>query len=172
MAVRSAVSTPSKGPLSNAPADAGPEAVDQRSDALQYAQLRRLIRQKGLLDRQPGYYLLKVTFTIGLLAASISFLVTVDSLWLQLLNAAFMGFVFSQLGLVGHDAGHHQIFSSAKQNDAISLLIGFLMGLLPSWWNGKHNVRHHRSPNRIGEDGDIDVAPFSVTHSGENDHST
>ena len=124
-----------------------------------------MVRQQGLLDRQRGYYLLKVPFTVGLLAASIAVLVVVDSLWLQLLNAAFMGFVFAQMGLVGHDAGHQQICSSTRGNNLISLMVGFLMGLVPSWWNDKHNMRHHRNPNKVGEDGDIDVSILAFTES-------
>ena len=134
-----------------------------RIHALEYVELRRLVRQQGLLDRQLGYYLAKTPFTLGLLAASIAVLVVVESPWLQLLNAAFVGCVFAQLGLIAHDAGHQQICSSRRGNDLISLMIGFLMGLVPSWWNDKHNVRHHRSPNKMGEDGDIDVSILAFT---------
>jgi fatty acid desaturase len=134
-----------------------------RKDALEYAELRRLVRQQGLLDRQRGYYLRKIPFTLGLLAASITVLVLVNSPWLQLLNAVFLGFVFAQLGLVGHDAGHQQICSSTRGNHLISLMTGFVMALVPSWWNDKHNIRHHRSPNKVGEDGDIDVSILAFT---------
>ena len=134
-----------------------------RVDALQYGELRRLVRQEGLLDRQRGYYLAKIPFTLALLATSVTVLLVVNSPWLQLLNAAFMGLVFAQLGLVAHDAGHQQICSSPRGNHRISLMIGFLMGLVPSWWNDKHNIRHHRSPNKVGEDGDIDVSILAFT---------
>ena len=144
-------------------AEAEVETDPIRLDALQYVELRRLVRKHGLLDRQLGYYLAKVPFTVGLLAASVAVVVMVDSLWLQLLNAAFMGFVFAQMGLVGHDAGHQQICSSTKGNNLISLMVGFLMALVPSWWNDKHNVRHHRSPNKVGEDSDIDVSILAFT---------
>ena len=131
MAIRSPAPAPSTGSDSKS-ADTSfhpvndPTADDLRVDALQYAELRRLVRELGLLDRQPLYYSIKVPFTVGLVAASIAFLVMVDSLWLQLLNAAFLGMVFSQLGLIGHDSGHQQIFSSRKKNDVISLMIGLV----------------------------------------------
>ena len=129
-----------------------------RLDALQYGELRRLVRESGLLDRQLGYYFVKIPFTVGLLAASIAFLVLVDNAPLQLLNAVFLGVVFAQLGLVAHDAGHQQICASARGNHLVSLAMGFLMGLVPSWWNDKHNMRHHVSPNKVGEDDDINVS--------------
>ena len=142
-----------------------PESVEEelREDAQQYAELRRIVRRQGLLDRQPIYYSIKISLTVGAVAGSIAFLVLVNSVWLQMLNAVFLGFVFSQLGLIGHDAGHQQIFSSRQKNDGVSLMIGLLMALVPSWWNDKHNQRHHRNPNRIGEDGDIDVSLFAFT---------
>lgn len=141
--------------------DMGEEEI--RADAQQYAGLRRMVKQRGLLDRQPLYYSIKIPLTVAAVAGSIAFLVLVNSLWLQLLNAAFLGMVFTQLGLIGHDAGHQQIFSSRTKNDSISLMVGVLMALVPSWWNDKHNQRHHRNPNRIGEDGDIDVSFFAFT---------
>ena len=163
MAIECPVSVSSTQPVGNAPVITSAERDELRVDALDYRELRQLVRQAGLLDRQPGYYLYKVPFTVGLLAASIAFLVLVDSLWLQLANAAFMGLVFSQLGLIGHDAGHQQIFSSVRKNDLVSLMIAFLMALVPSWWNDKHNQRHHGNPNRIRQDGDIDVSVFAFT---------
>ena len=121
-----------------------------------------MVKQQGLLDRQPLYYSIKIPFTVGLVAASIAFLVSVDSVWLQLLNAAFLGVVFTQLAFIGHDAGHQEIFSSVKRNDLIGLMICLLMGAwVPSWWHDKHNQRHHSDPNRIGVDGDIDVSLFA-----------
>jgi fatty acid desaturase len=163
MIVRSLVSDTSIRDKKDTPFEARVEPDPIRSDALEYAELRRLVRQQGLLDRQLRYYLAKIPFTLGLLAASITVVVVVDSLWLQLLNAVFLGFVFAQLGLIGHDAGHQQICSSKRGNHLISLMIGFLMALIPSWWNDKHNMRHHRSPNKVGEDADIDVSILAFT---------
>ena len=154
-------------PVYPAPADfpviTGSVEEELRADALEYAELRRFVKQQGLLDRQPLYYSIKIPLTVGAVAGSIAFLVLVNSVWLQLLNAAFLGMVFSQLGLIGHDSGHQQIFSSRKKNDAIGVMIGFLMASVPSWWHDKHNQRHHRDPNRIGEDGDIAVSLFAFT---------
>ena len=163
MATRTLVSGTSTHYPKDTQLEAAVDSDPLRLDALQYAELRRLVRQRGLLDRQLVYYLGKIPFTVALLAANITVLVMVDSPWLQLLNAVFLGFVFAQLGLVGHDAGHQQIFSSTRGNHLISLMIGLLMALVPSWWNDKHNIHHHRSPNKVGEDGDIDVSILAFT---------
>ncbi len=164
----SAVAVPSasvegtvEAPIYGGPGEAGTDTI--RQDALEYAELRRLIRQAGLLDRQRVYYAIKVPLTVAMVAASVAFLVLVDQWWLQMVNAAFLGCVFGQLGLIGHDSGHQQICSTLRRNDMISLLVGFLMALVPSWWHDKHNQRHHRGPNQLGQDSDIDVSLLAFT---------
>ena len=121
-----------------------------------YAQLRRLIKEAGLLDKQPAYYALKIVFTLALLVSGFTFLVLVDNLWLQLLDAVFLALVFGQLGFIGHDAGHRQIFDSTRRNDMVGLAVAFLLGMVRTWWVDKHN-RHHSFPNEPGRDPDLDI---------------
>ncbi len=84
-----------------------------------FFQLRQLIKSKGLLDKQPGYYTFKIVSTLALLAAAIAFLVIVDNFWLRLLDAVFLAMVFGQIGFVGHDAGHQAITRSQSQPAAL-----------------------------------------------------
>src|SRR5215210_36351 len=88
----------------------------------EYAELKRIIKQQGLLDKQPTYYTYKILLTLGMLALSLTFLLVIDNLWLQLLNAAYLAFVFTQIGFLGHDFGHRQIFSAARKNTIGSLM--------------------------------------------------
>ena len=134
----------------------------QREGDKEYLQLRRMVAERGLLDRQYLYYGVRTSANLALLGASIAVLVLVNSFWVQMLNAVFLSLVFTQFGFLGHDAGHRQIFRSAKRNDVIFMLCGFVTGLTPSWWQDKHNA-HHVSPNRIGSDGDIQVSTFAFT---------
>src|SRR6266542_2012310 len=48
-----------------------------------YADLKRLIMQEGLLDKQLGFYVLNVVLSLTLLAASLVFLLVVGNFWLQ-----------------------------------------------------------------------------------------
>ena len=128
----------------------------------EYAELKQLVKQAGLLDKQPVYYTYKILLTLALLAAGLSILVVVDNLWLQLFNAAFFAVVFTQTGLVAHDAGHLQIFRSVTKSNIILLPVIFLIGLDSSWWLAKHN-RHHRNPNHIDLDWDINIPFFGFT---------
>lgn len=124
-----------------------------------YAELKNLIKEKGLLDKRPAYYTRKILTTVGLLLIGIAFLVLVNNVWLQFLNAAYLAFVFSQIGFLGHDAGHRQIFNATWKNDLVMLLEGnLLIGMSYSWWIDEHN-KHHSHPNQLDMDPDIDI-PF------------
>jgi fatty acid desaturase len=116
-----------------------------------YPELRRIIKEQGLLDKQPRYYYYKILSTLALLALSITLLVVVDNFWLQLANAAFLAFVFGQIGYLGHDAGHRGVFRSIRGNEILGLGASFLIGLSRTWWISQHN-QHHSTPNDLEQD--------------------
>lgn len=75
--------------------------------------------------------------------------------WTTLGLAAFLGVAFTQLGFIGHDAGHQQVFGSRRANRLLGLAVGnVLIGLCYGWWVPKHNA-HHAHPNEVGRDPDI-----------------
>jgi fatty acid desaturase len=132
-----------------------------RSSANEYAQLKRLVKQQGLLDKQPIYYTYKILFTLSLLVIGLAFLFMIDNFWLQLLNALYLGFVSMQFGLLGHDIGHRQVFRTSRMSRIAGFLVGdLLVGWSWSWWIDKHNA-HHGHPNQLGLDPDI-VRPFTA----------
>jgi fatty acid desaturase len=120
--------------------------------------LKRLIKQRGLLDQQPAYYTGKTAFTLGLLAVSLALLFILGDSWFQLLNAAYLAFVFVQISLLAHDFGHRQFsFHSSRKNDWLTLVFGnLLLGLSRQWWIDKHN-EHHGHPNQVDLDPDVDI---------------
>ena len=125
----------------------------------EYAELKQIVKQRGLLERQPAYYAGMILVTLALLGLSLLLLVEIDKLWLQLLNAVFLAFVFTQLGFIGHDLGHRQTMRENWRNLVASLIFGnLLIGISRSWWVEKHN-QHHAHPNQIDLDPDIDF-PF------------
>ena len=67
----------------------------------------------GLLDRRPGYYLVKITLTVLAFFAGWALFVIVGNSWATLAVAALVGMMFTQLGFIGHDAGHNQVFARA-----------------------------------------------------------
>jgi fatty acid desaturase len=129
-----------------------------RSPAKQYAELKHLVKQRGLLDRQSAYYAVKIPLTLGLLAVSVALLLIFGATWLQLLNAAFLAFAFVQVGLLAHDWGHRQFsFRTSWMNDWATIFLGNLsIGISRQWWIDKHN-EHHGHPNQIDADPDIEI---------------
>lgn len=122
-----------------------------------FLELQKLIREHGLLKRSPVYYAWKIASTFALWASSFVFLYLLrDHAWLALLICApYMAFAYGQIGLLGHDAGHRQIFSSATWNDIIQYPCWFMVGNSTKWWMDAHN-NHHAHPNRVGVDADIE----------------
>jgi fatty acid desaturase len=129
----------------------------------EYTQLSRQIKQAGLLDRRRAWYAAKISLNLALLAAGGAAFVALEDSWWQLVTAAYLAVVFTQLAFVGHDAGHRQIFRSRRGNDLAGLLHGNLgVGVSFGWWVPKHNL-HHSNPNHEDLDPDIGIAVLAFT---------
>ncbi len=71
--------------------------------------------------------------------------------------------MFTQVGFLGHDAGHRQIFAARRPSYVLGLLLGNLgVGLSFGWWVAKHN-RHHANPNTEGADPDVMMRALAFT---------
>jgi len=148
--------------LQPALASSSPAAAPGRP-ANDYVELKKLIKQHKLLDKQPLYYTYKTILTLGLLALSVVLLITVHNFWFQLVNAVLMAVASAQLGFLGHDAGHRQIFHSTRKNELMTLLTGnTFIGMSNGWWLDKHNA-HHAHPNEVDMDPDIDLGVLAFT---------
>jgi fatty acid desaturase len=141
-------------PSDGVPAAHGPPvAVDP--SAAGFRALALQVRATGLLDRRPGYYRVKITLTIAAFFAGWALFVIVGNSWATLAVAPLLGMMFTQLGFLGHDAGHNQVFGSRRRNRLLGLAVGnALIGLSFGWWVPKHNA-HHAHPNELGRDPDV-----------------
>src|SRR5215211_1392505 len=128
-----------------------------------YTQLSRQIKQAGLLERRRGWYAAKIASNLALLAAGWVTFAVIGESWWQLVTAAFLAVVFTQLAFVGHDAGHRQLFRSRRANELVGLVhANLLVGISFDWWVAKHN-RHHSNPNHEDLDPDISIAALAFT---------
>jgi fatty acid desaturase len=122
------------------------------------------VRAMGLLDRRPRYYRLKITLTIFAFFAAWALFVIVGNSWTALAVAPLVGMMFTQLGFIGHDAGHNQVFGTRSRNRMLGLTVGnALIGLSFGWWVPKHNA-HHAHPNEMGRDPDIGEGTALASH--------
>jgi fatty acid desaturase len=147
-------------PLSQSPAET---AVAPAAKGSEYARLSRQIQQAGLLERRPAFYAWQITITAVLLAGGWAVFGVLGNSWWQLAVAVFLAIMFTQVGFLGHDAGHRQIFRSRQSNYVTGVLLGNLgIGLSYGWWVSKHN-RHHSHPNTEGADPDIAIGALAFT---------
>src|SRR5579863_9613571 len=99
-----------------------PAAVDPSTASFHALALQ--VRAMGLLDRRPGYYRVKITLTVLAFFAEWGLFVAVGNSWATLAVAALLGLTFTQLGFIGHDAGHNQVFRSRRRNRLLGLVVG------------------------------------------------
>jgi fatty acid desaturase len=132
----------------------------RRRQGSDFAELSQRVKQAGLLDRRPRYYVVKIGLTVALLLAGWAVFLLVGRSWWQLLTAVALGIAFTQVAFLGHDAGHKQIFRTRRASYVLGVLLGNLgVGLSFGWWQDKHN-RHHAHPNETGSDPDVRTGTF------------
>ena len=141
--------------------DAATPATDQALGS-DFADLSKVIRQSGLLRRRYGYYAVRCTLTLVAFAGAWVVFGYLGNSWWQLVTAAFLALLYTQVSFIGHDAGHKQIFRRRRANDALGMAFGGLVGLSYGWWIGKHN-RHHANPNHEEDDPDVDIPALAFT---------
>jgi fatty acid desaturase len=126
-----------------------------------FAALLKTVREAGLLGRRTGFYLLVLTaLALALGGLATGFILLGDS-WFQLLIAAGLGLVLTQVAFVAHEASHRQVFESGPANDRLGrILADAVVGISYAWWMTKH-TRHHANPNTVGKDPDIEIDTIS-----------
>lgn len=121
-----------------------------------FAQLRGLMVARGYFNRQPLYYTRKMIQTGLMVLVVFGLIIFTDWTWIHVLDALFLAFVLGQVAFLTHDAGHHQIFGSAKRDAIIGYISTFLVGGSLKYWVSKHN-EHHAHPNHEDMDPDIEI---------------
>ncbi len=130
---------------------------DRRSGGSDFAALARQINARGLLDRRPGYYIIRIGLVVAAYAGTWTTFAVLGESWWQLVVAVVLGVVFAQVALVAHDLAHRQVFRTRRPSEIVGRIVGNVgIGMSYGWWMDKH-TRHHANPNH--EDLDPDVSP-------------
>ncbi|MED5803537.1 acyl-CoA desaturase [Gordonia sp. Z-3] len=141
--------------------DTNGSTLPRNSIVSSYTELVAEVRQSGLLDRQRGFYVRRIVLLVAAFAGTWGAVIAIGDSWWQLAPAALLAVVSTQFGFLGHDGAHRQIFSSASANEWTARIVaGAFAGLSLHWWRAKHN-RHHKAPNKIGVDPDIEPGPLA-----------
>src|SRR5579875_1859146 len=91
-------------------ADAATESA--RRPPSDYSILLSRVRQAGLLTRNGWAAAPRLAILVAMMAAGLWEVAQLRHSWWELVVAAYLGLVLGQLGFLGHDAGHQQIFST------------------------------------------------------------
>ena len=146
-----------------APERAARRAPGQPRQQTAYAALASEVQALGLMRRRYGLYWTKMVLAVVVLAALVATHVLLGDTWWQLLLAAGLAVVLTQVSFLAHDAAHRQIFKSGTWNDWTSLILAnALAGMSVGWWTNKH-TKHHGNPNTEGKDPDIDSGVLAFT---------
>lgn len=146
------------------PGRPGPGYQDQTSFpvlARAFIEVSDQARTEGLLGRTRWFYLVVGGAVSAGLVGALTGLVLLGDTWWQLLIAAALGVVLTQVAFLAHEAAHRQILMTGPGNDRLArLLAAGVVGISYSWWDSKHS-RHHANPNRVGRDPDIEADTIS-----------
>lgn len=128
-----------------------------------FTELSREVQAQGLHGRRYAWYWCHLVATVGAFLAVWVCVPLLGDSWFQLVLAAVLAVVTAQLGFLGHDAAHQQIFASKAWNEwTARVLSGAFAGLSYGWWVSKHN-RHHSGPNQLDRDPDIGPGALAMT---------
>lgn len=164
--VRAAVSDAvARGAAATIP-DARPANYDGSPAA--YARLRRAVVDAGLLQRRYGYYALRFSSALALVAGAVALLFVLPEGWGWTAFAAVaLGVTITQLGIIGHDAGHMAIFRRERPNWLLGqFCLSFLLGVSFWFWRDRHN-RHHVLTNDEDEDPDLELGGLFTLNEAE-----
>jgi len=140
-----------------------PDSATNARAGSSFTALTRRVHDMNLMRRRYGYYWTKLIGALLILAAWVLAFIWIGDSWWQLVSAGVLAIIMTQLGFLGHDAAHRQIFKSGRWNDWTSMIIAnLLVGISYGWWRSKHN-RHHANPNRVGSDPDVHLSPIAIT---------
>lgn len=109
----------------------------------------------GLRDAQPWFYVQKAVFNAAALAGVIALALWAPHPAILVASAMLYGLMQTQIGLLGHDVAHRQVFRRGRWVTVSGWVLGnLLMGISYTWWTRKHN-QHHANPNHMTDDPDV-----------------
>ncbi|WP_313355680.1 acyl-CoA desaturase [Microbacterium sp.] len=125
-----------------------------------YKQVSQVVRETGLLRRATWFYIAVAAGIVLALGGAITGFILLGDSWFQLLIAAALGIIFTQIAFLSHEAAHRQILTSGPANFRLARILAGSIGMSYSWWDSKH-TKHHGNPNQVGKDPDIEVDTIS-----------
>jgi delta8-fatty-acid desaturase len=137
---------------------AQPVKSDARSKKIleDFEAFRKELVAEGYFKTDPVWTTYKMVTTWLFLPIAIYF----QTIGWYFVSALFTALFWQQLGWLGHDCAHHQVFENRTLNDIFGWFNGnVLQGYSVGWWKDRHNS-HHAVCNILDADPDIDNIPM------------
>jgi linoleoyl-CoA desaturase len=128
-----------------------------------FAVLRDELQARGWARKRPARVVTELLLHLAVTGAGIAVIVMTDTLL-----ARVAGLALSVLGSIGvgsnsHTSSHYATSDRRWVNETLTYFgLPFFLQLSATYWWHKHVARHHRTPNVVGLDGDIDFRPWFV----------
>lgn len=123
--------------------------------------LQDRVRQHDFRDRKVTRAFFELGLILAMVLGGIALFLATDHLAVR--AAALLISTCGCLGLstVAHTASHNGTSNNERVNRFLTYFgFTFFFGVSATYWWHKHCVVHHPVPNLVGEDDDIDLAPF------------
>lgn len=126
-----------------------------------YRALQALVKQRGFDDIRAARGFFELALILIMTLGGLALCIWSDQLVIQI-----AGLLISTCGCLGmstsaHTSSHYCTSNSRPMNRVLTYFgFPFFFGVSATYWWNKHLVVHHPVPNLVGEDDDIDLAPF------------
>jgi len=121
---------------------------------------RAALREQGLLKREPVRVLIELGVHISVAMLALFLILTNEHILLRLFSMLTFSTALMGISTNTHTSSHFATSKHTWRNEALTYLgYSLINGLSSNFWWEKHGI-HHKHPNVIGVDDDIDLMPF------------
>ena len=126
-----------------------------------FEELRTQVREAGLLNRVPIRGSIEMVFVI----ISMIIALATAPFWNPILLGLFITIIYTRSVFVSHDVLHTQYFKNKRLSKKLSYpFSALILSNSSSWWDLKHNIKHHTYCNIVEKDEDIRALDGAFTH--------
>ena len=137
------------------------QSTDEKEMLLDFTRFRNSLEERGFF--KPSYtHIISRLLELGVIYSAAIYLIP-RNIYLSIILFGFFG---GKCGWIQHEGGHHSLTGIIRVDKIIqNVFIGFGLFTDGNMWNHMHN-RHHSTPQKVGQDMDLDTAPLVAFYKG------
>lgn len=136
-------------------------STDEKEMLLDFTRFRNSLEERGFF--KPSYtHIISRLLELGAIYSAAIYLIP-RNIYLSIILFGFFG---GKCGWIQHEGGHNSLTGIIQVDKIIqNVFIGFGLFTDGNMWNHMHN-RHHATPQKVGQDMDLDTAPLVAFYKG------